>query len=175
MRRTVVGAVAVLTAASVFTLTGLGIASAATMLPSSPPGVSAAGTSPMAEAATLKTLHDQLDAAWQAKNPAAMQVAQAGLATELAKLAAQTGHAAMAPGVASQVDQAQQQNNQLGKELAQFTATHGSSAADLPPLPVPLPGPLGTLINSVLALVMSLVMGLLGGGLPALPVPVPTP
>lgn len=173
MRRTVVAAVAVVTATSVFTLIGLGVASAAAQLPASPAGATATGTSPMAEAATLKALHDQLADQSNANDTAGMRVTQAALATELAKLQTPAGHAAMAPGALDTVDQAQQANNQLGLVLAQLSGQHGQSASDLP---VPGLGSLITVVQSVLALVLSIVTGLLGGlPVPSLPVPTTLP
>lgn len=167
MRKTVVGVIAVVAATSVFSLTGMGVASAAAMLPSNPPGVSG-GFSPTAEAATLKTLHDSLESQWNGKNVAGMQVTQAALAAELAKFATPAGHAAMAPNTVSTVSRAQQENNQLGTALAQLTTSHGVAASDLP---VPGVGSLLALVQSLLGLVLSLVTGLLGG----LPVPLPVP
>lgn len=168
MRRTVVGVIAVVTASSVFMLTGLGVASAVSMLPSTPAGATA-GLSPSAEAATLKTLHDALETQWNDKNAAAMRATQASLATELAKLQVPQGaHQAMAAGTATAVSKAQHENTQLGQELARLTAAHGQSASDLP---LPGLGSLMTLVQSLLATVLSLVTGLLGG----LPVPVPAP
>lgn len=167
MRRTVVGVVAVVAATSVFTMTGLGVASAAEALPSNA-AIAAAGYSPAAEAATLRTLHDDLAAHWNARDAAGMQATQTALATELAKLQTPAGHAAMAAGAAGMAARAQQENNQLGRDLAALTACHGVAPADLP-VPVPGLGGLAGLVSALLALVLGIVTGLLGG----LPVPVP--
>jgi hypothetical protein len=172
MRRTVVGAVAVIAAASVFTLGGLGMASAATMLPSA----ASAGFSPVSEATALRTIHDTLESQWNAKDVGGMQASQSALATELAKLQSPQGHAglaAMSPKAAGEVSQAVRQNDRFGQALAALRAGNGKSANDLP---VPVPGVSGltTLIQSLLATVLSIITGLLGG-LPVPPVPVPVP
>jgi hypothetical protein len=179
MRRTVVGVIAVVAATSVFTMTGLGQASAAAALPNSPASATS-GFSPSSEAAVLKTLHDNLSDQWDARDAYGMQTTQAALAGELARLAAPAGHAAMAPDAVTTAGRAQRENTQLGRDLAALTATHGKAASDLP---VPGLGSLMTLIQSLLATLLSLITGLLGGlpvpvppvGVPALPVGVPTP
>jgi hypothetical protein len=170
MRRTVIGAVAVIAATSVFTLGGLGFASAASMLPGTPPGA-AAGFSPTSEATSLRNLHDTLETQWNAKDTTGMQATQSALATELAKLQTPQGHAglaAMSPKAAAEATRAVRQNDQLGQELAALKAGHGNSASDLP---VPGLGSLTTLVQSLLATLLSIITGLLGG----LPVPVPVP
>lgn len=170
MRRTVVGAVAVIAATSVFTLSGLGMASAASMIPSSQPGASA-GFSPTSEATALRTLHDSLESQWNAKDATGMRATQSALATELAELQTPQGHgglAAMSPKAASEASQAVRQNDQLGQELAALRTGNGKAAGDLP---VPGLGSLTTLIQSLLATLLSIITGLLGG----LPVPVPVP
>jgi hypothetical protein len=161
-----VGVIAVITASSVFTLTGLGLAGAATMAPSAH-SVGTAGFSPTDEAATLRTLHDALDSQWNDRDAAGMRSTQAELATELAKLQAPQGaHTAMAPDTVTAASKAQQENTQLGQALAELAAVHGKSAGDLP---VPGLGSLTSLIQSLLATLLSIITGLLGG----LPVPVP--
>lgn len=167
MRRTVVGVIAVATACSVFSLVGMGTASAATALAQTPPGAAAA-FSPASEAATIRGLHDALAAAWQAKDANAMRAAQAGLAAELGKLRVPQGRGAMAADAVTTARKAVAQNNELGQDLATLMTQHGKAGTD-----VPLPG-LGSLMNlvqSLLATLLSLVTGLLGG----LPVPVPVP
>ncbi|HEX5405019.1 MAG TPA: hypothetical protein VFX16_22270 [Pseudonocardiaceae bacterium] len=171
MRRTVVGVIAVVAATSVFSLTSLGMASAATMLANNPPGVAA--HSPSSEATALRTLHDSLESQWNAKDAMGMQATQTALAAELAKLQAPQGHAAMSADEVTATKQAQTQNSQLGKELAALRAAHGNSAGDLP---LPGLGSLTTLITSLLATLLSIITGLLGGlpvPIPPLPVPVP--
>ncbi|HEX3649304.1 MAG TPA: hypothetical protein VHV49_12820 [Pseudonocardiaceae bacterium] len=170
MRRTVVGAVAVVAAASVFMLGGLGMASASAMLPNTSPGASA-GFSPTSEATALRTLHDTLETQWSAKDATGMRDTQSALATELAKLQTpqgKAGLAAMSPRAASEAGQALRENDQLGQALAALQADHGKSASDLP---VPGLGSLTSLIQSLLATLLSIITGLLGG----LPVPVPVP
>lgn len=170
MRRTVVGVIAVVAATSVFTSSGLGMAEAASMLPSTQSDT-ATGFSPAAEAATLRTLHDSLESQWNAKDPAAMRTTQAALATELAKLQAQAEHArgkaALAPDTVTATGRAVAQNTRLGQALAALDP-HGQSASDLP---VPGLGSLTSLVQSLLATLLSIITGLLGG----LPVPVPVP
>lgn len=168
MRKTVVGAVAVVAATSVFMLGGLGIASASAMLPDASPGASA-GFAPTSEAGALRTLHDTLESQWNAKDANGMQATQAALAAELAKLQTPQGHAgpaALSPRAAGEAAQAVHQNDQLGQALAALRAGHGKSASDLP---VPGLGSLTSLIQSLLATLLSIITGLLGG----LPVPVP--
>lgn len=178
MRRTVVGVIAVTTASSVFMLTGLGTASAVSMLEHAP-AATAAGFSPTAEAGTLKSLHDALETQLKTKDATGMRATQADLATELAKLrnAAQGAHTAMAPDAVTAVGKATQENDQLGQALAQLTA-HGTSANDLPlPLPGGGLGGITSLVSSLLQTLLGLIMGLLGGlPLPGgLPVPVGAP
>jgi hypothetical protein len=173
MRRTVVGVIAVVTASSVFSLVGLGTASAVPLTQHTPPGATAA-FSPVAEAATFKALHDELASAWQAKDAHAMQSTQTSLATELAKLQTPQGRTAMAADAVTTASKATEQNNELGQDLAAL-AQHGKAAGDLP---LPGLGSLMSLIQSLLATILSLVTGLLGGlplpvGLPALPVGAP--
>lgn len=177
MRRTVVGAVAVVAASSVFMLGGLGMASAASMIPNT--SAASAGFSPTSEAAALRTIHDNLESQWNAKDTNGMQASQSALAAELAKLQTPQGHAglaAMSPRAAGEVSQAVRQNDQLGQALAALRAGKGTSADDLPPVPVPVPGVGGltSLIQSLLATVLSIITGLLGGVPVPLPVPVPT-
>lgn len=167
MRRTMVGVIAVVTASSLFGLVGMGTASAATALANTPPGASAS-FSPVAEASTFKALHDQLDAAWQARDAVAIQNTQHSLATELAKLAVPAHRTAMTADTVTTVGKATSENNQLGQELAALMATHGKAGSDLP---VPGLGSLMSLVQSLLATILSLVTGLLGG----LPLPVPLP
>lgn len=168
MRRTVVGVVAVVTASSVFMLTGLGLASAASMVPGTSPAATA-GFSPTQEASALKTLHDALEAQWNAKDANGMHTTQQGLAVELAKLQAPQGmHQAMTPSTATAASKAAQENTQLGQDLTELAAAHGESASDLP---LPGLGSLMTLIQSLLSTILSLITGLLGG----LPVPVAVP
>jgi hypothetical protein len=177
MRRTVVGVIAVATACSVFSLVGMGTASAASALANTPPGATAA-FSPASEAATIRGLHDALAAAWQAKDANAMQATQAGLVTELAKLQAPQGRMAMAADAVTTANKALAQNNELGQDLAALMAQHGKAGADLP---LPGLGSLMNLVQSLLGTLLSLVMGLLGGlplpgglpGVPALPVGTP--
>lgn len=168
MRRTVLGVAAVVTATSVFMLTGLGVAGAASTIVGSSPSATAE-YSPAGEAATLRTLHDQLDAQWKAGDATAMRTTQADLAAELAKLRAGEGvHQAMTAATVSAVNQAMQQNAQLGAALAQVPdGSHGNSAADLPP--VPSVGGLTALIQALLSTLLGVITGLLGG------LPVPTP
>lgn len=163
MRRTVVGVIAVVTASSVFSLTGLGVASAAMALPASPPAA-ASGFSVQTEAATLRTLHDAMAAAFQAKDAATMAATSAKLDDELATLGTPQAHTAMAPDAVTMVSKAQQENGQLAQELAALP--RGKSASDLP-----LPGvaSLTSLVQGLLATLLALITGLLGG----LPVPVP--
>jgi hypothetical protein len=174
----VVGVIAVVTACSVFSLVGMSTASAATALAHTPPGAAAA-FSPVSEATTIKNLHDELAAAWQAKDAVAIQATQGSLATELAKLQVPQRRTAMTADAVTTVGKATAQNNQLGQDLAVLMATHGKSAGDLP---VPGLGSLMALVQSLLATLLGLVTGLLGGlplpglpGLPALPVGVPSP
>jgi hypothetical protein len=165
MRRTVVGVIAVVTASSVFSLTGLSLAGATTMAPS--PVAATAGFSPTDEATALRALHDALESQWNDGNAVGMQAIQAQLGTELAKLQApQAGRTAMAPDAVAAADKARQENTQLGHALDALVAAHGKSAGDLP---VPGLGSLTSLIQSLLATLLSLITGLLGG----LPVPVP--
>ncbi|HEX4724425.1 MAG TPA: hypothetical protein VH333_18040 [Pseudonocardiaceae bacterium] len=176
MRRTVVGVIAVVTASSVFSLVGMSTASAATALASTPPGASAA-FSPVAEATTIRNLHDQLAAAWQAKDAVALQTTQTSLASELGKLQVPQRRTAMTADAVTTVGKATTQNDQLGQDLAALMATHGKAAGDLP---LPGLGSLMTLVQSLLATLLSLVTGLLGGlplpvGLPSLPVGAPSP
>jgi hypothetical protein len=171
MRRTVVGVIAVVAATSVFGLTSLGMASAATMISNNPPGATAG--SPTSEATALQSLHDSLESQWNAKDATGMQATQTALAAELLKLQTPKGHAAMSPHEVTETNQATAQNNQLGKELAALQAAHGKSATDLP---LPGLGSITTLINSLLATLLSIITGLLGGlpvPVPPLPVPVP--
>jgi hypothetical protein len=163
MRRTVVGAVAVMTASSVFTLTGVGLAGAARMVPATPPGVTAA-TAPSTEVTTLRTLHDTLDSQWQVRDTTGMRTTQAGLATELARLPTSQGYRAMAPDAVTEIGKAQQQNATLGDQLA---VPSGESAAAAPPDL----GGLEALIQSLLQSILSLVASLTGV---SLPVPTPT-
>lgn len=171
MRKTVVGVIAVITASSVFSLVGLGVASAATLIPNDPPGATAA-FSPVSEATAIRGLHDALESSWKAKDAAGMQAAQQGLATELAKLQTpQGGHNAMTADEVTTASKALTQNDQLGQQLASLDTAHGMSASDLP---LPGLGSLMGLVQSLLATLLTLITGLLGGlPVPALPVPVP--
>jgi hypothetical protein len=174
MRRTVVGVIAVATACSVFSLVGMGTASAASALPQTPPGAAAA-FSPASEAAVIRGLHDDLAAAWQAKDANAMRVTQASLVNELGKLQAPQGRRAMAADAVTTASKALAENNALGQDLAALMAQHGKAGADLP---LPGLGSLMNLVQSLLGTLLSLVMGLLGGlplpvGVPALPVGTP--
>jgi hypothetical protein len=161
MRRIVVGVIAVVTAGSVFSLAGLGIASAA-MAPQTPPGASAA-FSTQDQAVAIRTLHDNLESAWKANDAKGMRSASAQLASELATLRSPKAHAAMSADAVNLVQTATDQNNRLS---AQLDALHGKSAGDLP---VPGLGSLTSLISSLLQTLLSLLTGLLGG----LPLPVP--
>ncbi len=163
MRRIVVGVVAVVVATSVFTLTGLGLAEAASMIPNT--HAAAAGFSPTAEAAALSTLHDSMESQWHARDAGGLRTTQAALATELAKLRAPQGKAAMTPNAINATGEARRQNSQLGAALAALPG-HGESASDLPAPPV---GSLASLVQSLLAAVLSVITGLLGG----LPIPPP--
>lgn len=167
MRRTVVGVVAVVAATSVFTLTSLGMAEAATMIPNTQAAAGFSAFSPTAEATTLRALHDSLDTQWNAKDASAMQTTQAALTTELAKLQVPQGKAAMTPDAVTATSKAVQQNSELGAALAALQGK-GMSASDLP---LPGLGSLTALVQSLLATLLSIITGLLGG----LPVPVPTP
>jgi hypothetical protein len=165
MRRTVVGVIAVVTATSVFALVGTSTASAATALASTQPGASAA-FSPVAEATTVRNLHDALAAAWQKKDAVAILSTQTNLAGELAKLQTPQRRTAMAPDAVSSVGKATAQNNELGQDLAALMAAHGKSGSDLTG---GLLSSITGLITSLLTTLLSLVTGLLGG----LPLPLP--
>ncbi len=165
MRRTVFGVVAVVAASSVFLLTGLGVAGAASLPANSPTAVAAASSS--SEAATLRTLHDNLEAQWNAKDAGGMRATQAALAVELAKLRSGGVHQAMTQADDSVLKQASQENAQLGAELNKL-GSHGSTPADLP---VPGLGSLCGLVSSLLENVLAIIINLLGG----LPVPAPLP
>jgi hypothetical protein len=126
MRRTVVGAIAVIAAASVITLTGLQTASAAEVLPLPNNQAAASGFSPSYEASTLQTLHDALQSQWQSNDTAGMQTTQRALAAELASLQESLGSAAMAPGAMVAPGQAQQDNAKLGQALNTRQGMHGA-------------------------------------------------
>jgi hypothetical protein len=164
MRRTVVGAIAVITVGSVFTLTGLGIVNASSLLPYDPPGA-AATSAPTSEATTLQNLHDALAAQWNAKDVAGMRATQSSLAAELATLPAPVrGNTLTSSDAATTTSTTQQQNTELGQELTALQAPHGKSASDLAP---PDLSSLGSLISSLLAGLLALISGLLG----SLPIP----
>jgi hypothetical protein len=164
MRRTVVGVVAVIAATSLFTVTGLGMADAASMIPGT--RATAAGFSPTAEAGTLRTLHDSMAAEWKASDTGAMRTTQTALAAELATLRAPQGKAAMTSGAETAASKAIRQNTRLGDALA---APLGDTPAAAPPAPDP--GSLVALVQGLLSSLLSVVSGLLGG----LPVPPPAP
>jgi hypothetical protein len=168
MRRTVVGVVAVVTATSLFTLTGLGMAEAASMIPDT--HATAAGFSPTAEATTLSTLHDSLASQWKARDTGAMRTTQTALAGELAKLRAPQGKAAMTSGAETAATRATRQNTELGDALAAPPGDAPGDAAAAAP-PAPDPGSLVALVQGLLSSLLSVVSGLLGG----LPAPPPAP
>src|SRR5579884_3344593 len=95
MKRTVVGAIAVVTVAAVATMTGFGLASAASALPASP------GAAPITsnaqylqnQAAVVQVLHDQLKAAALNGDVAGSQDAVNKITTELGQLATPQGRA----------------------------------------------------------------------------------
>jgi hypothetical protein len=179
MKRTVVGAIAVVTVAAVATMTGFGLASAASALPASP------ATAPVSsnaqylqnQAGVVQVLHDQLKAAALNGDVAGTQDAVNKITAELGSLSSPQGRAAMSAGTSSTVDKATGLNNQVAQALKQIEAgktpvsTQAATPGDLlPPLPGPL-GAVGALLNSLLNTLLSLVTGLLG----SLPVPVPLP
>jgi len=187
MKRTVVGAIAVVTVAAVATMTGFGLASAASALPAVP---ATAPTSASAQflqnqAGVVQVLHDQLKAAALNGDVAGTQEAVNRITAELTKLATPQGRSAMSASASSTLDKATNLNNQVAQALGQIEAgktpaptrqgmtTQATTPQDiLPPLPGPL-GAVGALLNSLLTTLLSLVTGLLGG-LP-LPLPVPVP
>ncbi len=179
MKRTVVGAIAVVTVAAVATMTGFGLASAASALPASP------GAAPISsnaqylqnQAGVVQVLHDQLKAAALNGDVAGTQDAVNKITAELGQLATPQGRAAMSATASSTLDKAADLNNQVAQALKQIEAgktpvsTQAATPADLlPPLPGPL-GAIGALLNSLLNTLLSLITGLLG----SLPVPVPVP
>lgn len=179
MKRTVVGAIAVVTVAAVATMTGFGLASAASALPAAP------ATAPVSsnaqylqnQAGVVQVLHDQLKAASLNGDVAGVQDAVNKITTELGQLATPKGRAVMSAAAASTVDKATDLNNQVAQALKQIEAgktpvsTQAATPQDiLPPLPGPL-GAIGALLNSLLNTLLSLITGLLG----SLPVPVPLP
>ena len=179
MKRTVVGAIAVVTVAAVATMTGFGLASAASALPASP------GAAPISsnaqylqnQAGVVQVLHDQLKASALNGDVAGTQDAVNKITTELGSLATPQGRAAMSATASSTVDKATDLNNQVAQALKQIEAgktpvsTQSATPGDLlPPLPGPL-GAIGALLNSLLNTLLSLITGLLG----SLPVPVPLP
>ncbi|HJP79948.1 MAG TPA: hypothetical protein VJ914_37090 [Pseudonocardiaceae bacterium] len=179
MKRTVVGAIAVVTVAAVATMTGFGLASAASALPASP------ATAPVSsnaqylqnQAGVVQVLHDQLKAAALNGDVAGTQDAVNKITAELGTLSSPQGRAAMSAGASSTVDKATDLNNQVAQALKQIesgktpVSTQAATPGDLlPPLPGPL-GAIGALLNSLLNTLLSLITGLLG----SLPVPVPLP
>lgn len=179
MKRTVVGAIAVVTVAAVATMTGFGLASAASALPASP------GAAPISsnaqylqnQAGVVQVLHDQLKAASLNGDVAGVQDAVNKITSELGQLATPQGRAAMSAAASSTLDKAADLNNQVAQALKQIesgktpVSTQSATPGDLlPPLPGPL-GAIGALLNSLLNTLLSLITGLLGN----LPVPVPVP
>lgn len=179
MKRTVVGAIAVVTVAAVATMTGFGLASAASALPASP------ATAPVSsnaqylqnQAGVVQVLHDQLKAAALNGDVAGAQDAVNKITAELGTLSSPQGRAALSAGASSTVDKATDLNNQVAQALKQIesgktpVSTQAATPDDLlPPLPGPL-GAIGALLNSLLNTLLSLITGLLG----SLPVPVPLP
>jgi hypothetical protein len=179
MKRTVVGAIAVVTVAAVATMTGFGLASAASALPAAP------ATAPVSsnaqylqnQAGVVQVLHDQLKAAAINGDVAGTQDAVNKITSELTGLATPQGRSAMSATASSTLDKATDLNNQLAQALKQIEAgknpvsTQAATPGDLLP---PLPGPLAvvsTLLNSLLNTLLSLITGLLG----SLPLPVPLP
>ncbi len=184
MKRTVVGAIAVVTVAAVATMTGFGLASAASALPavSAPAPTSANAQFLQNQAGVVQVLHDQLKAAALNGDVAGTQDAVNQITAELAKLATPQGRSGMSATASSTLDKATGLNNDVAQALKQIEAgktptpaptTRSASPQDiLPPLPGPL-GAIGDLLNSLLTTLLSLITGLLGG-LP-LPVPLPVP
>lgn len=164
MRKTVVGAIAVVTATSVISLAGAGLASAAVTTPSSPAAVAFA---PAAEAQHVQVLHDQLKLTFDQKNVSAVLATVNQLSAELTRLRAPAARAAMSPESSTLSTRAQAQDLELKQQL-----DAGITGA------LPTSGLLDSvtgLVSSLLQTLLSLISSLLGG-LPtgALPVPLPT-
>ncbi|HEY4021432.1 MAG TPA: hypothetical protein VGM75_22275, partial [Pseudonocardiaceae bacterium] len=168
-----------MTVAAVATMTGFGLASAASALPAAPASapVSSNAEYLQNQAGVVQVLHDQLKAAAINGDVAGTQDAVNKITSELAGLATPRGRAAMSANASSTLDKATDLNNQLAQALKQIEAgktpvtTQAATPADLLP---PLPGPLGvvsSLLNSLLNTLLSLITGLLG----SLPLPVPLP
>jgi len=179
MKRTVVGAIAVVTVAAVATMTGFGLASAASALPAAPATAPVSSNAQFLQnqAGVVQVLHDQLKAAAINGDIAGTQDAVNKITVELAQLATPQGRTAMSAAASSTVDKATTENNQVAQALKQIEAgktpvsTQAATPQDiLPPLPGPL-GAVGALLNSLLNTLLSLVTGLLG----SLPLPVPLP
>ncbi|HEX3787535.1 MAG TPA: hypothetical protein VHW44_06720 [Pseudonocardiaceae bacterium] len=164
MRKTTVGAIAVVAASSVLSVVGLGLANASPMESAAPATVAAASTA-QSEAATLQGLHDQLQSSFKASQVAGMKSSTQQMITELLLVRGTATKAGMASDTTSLVARAQQFAGQLVQKLNEVTT-------DALPLGGGLLDSVTSLVSSLLTTVLSLISSLLGG-LPALPVPLP--
>ncbi|HWE91357.1 MAG TPA: hypothetical protein VG317_17990 [Pseudonocardiaceae bacterium] len=176
MRKTVVGAIAVVTATSVISMAGVGLANAASMLqPSAGSTESAVAFSPGAEAQNVQVLHDQLKTTFNQKDVSAVLTTVDQLSAELTKLRSPAAHTALSPSASTLSTKAQRQDIELKTQL-------DAGIADAVPatgLLDAVTGLISSLLTTLLSLISSLLGGLPvpgvgGGGGGGLPVPLPT-
>lgn len=162
MRKTTVGAIAVVTASSVLSVVGLGLASASTLPQHAQSAVLASSPAPQqVEAATLQSLHDQLQTSFKQSSVSGMKSETQQMLAELSVVRGTATKTGMASGTTSLVARAQQLAGQLVQQLNQVTT-------EALPVGGGLLDAITGLLSSLLTTVLSLISGLLGG-LPALP------